>query len=255
MSSRTMSAAVWTLAAIIVLGAIDPTATPAQVQAGSPFGPGVGGQVHAFAFDPDDTTKAYAGGDVCGVYRYNHDLYGGQWEPWSSGLGFDDLNQSYYVDDLLVVGEEANPAAVQTVPVNRRGVYAATQGGLYFRPKLGAEWVRIPTDPPNYSGGYVNRVFPGTTGSCATQNIPFCSIARDSLTAKLYVGAGTARIDGIPDFYPHPAGHSLWVVDLAEAAPVLRPVCGVRAPGHGGALRCARQRDAHGRIRCLRQHD
>lgn len=126
MSSRIMLATGWALAALFVFGALDPAATPAQVQAGSPFGPGVGGQVHAFAFDPDDTTTAYAGGDVCGVYRYSHDLFGGQWEPWSSGLGFNDLNQSYYVDDLLVVGEEANPAAIHTVPANRRGVYAAT---------------------------------------------------------------------------------------------------------------------------------
>lgn len=102
---------------------------------GTAIGPGIGNQVHAFAFDPANTNVAYAGGDVCGVYKFTWDSTGGSWEPWSEGLGFADLNKAYYVDDLLVVRTGA--------PAQYQGVYAATHGGIYFRRDTDAEWTLI----------------------------------------------------------------------------------------------------------------
>ena len=113
------------IALLCVLLVVRPGTVSAGETLGTATGPGVGGQVHAFAFDPDDPGIAYAGGDVCGVYRYS--ISAGRWEPWSAGLGFADLNLSFYVDDLLVVGDHSG------VPLAYQGVYAATWGGLYFR--------------------------------------------------------------------------------------------------------------------------
>jgi hypothetical protein len=184
---------------------------------GATTGPGVGGQVHAFAFDPDDPGVAYAGGDVCGVYRYT--ISTGRWEPWSADLGFADLNLSFYVDDLLVVGDHPG------VPSEYQGVYAATWGGVYFRGRQSSTWDCL-TDSLYYRGGYARRVFDSSGFHNTRLRIPFSSIAFDTLTHELFAGAGHARVaDGhaeYKDFYPttngQPAGNSgqwsLWRCDL-----------------------------------------
>lgn len=187
-----------------------------QVQTGTAIGPGVGGQVHAFAFDPSNPDAIYAGGDVCGVYRYS--IAANRWEPWSNGLGFGDLNWSYYVDDLLVLRE------VDGVPANACGVYAATWGGVYYRPNDQTPW-RCLTYDDNYSGGYVlDRV----RGS---MRIPFSSLAYDRTTQTLYAGAGHGRTRSdkyseYTNFYPTSCSptpplrscsgeFSLWSCDLS----------------------------------------
>ncbi len=143
----------------------------AQLPSDQAVGPGVGGQVHAFAFDPDDADVAYAGGDVCGVYRFDADA--GRWTPWSAGLGFADLSWSYYVDDLLVLGTASGLDAA------RQGVYAATFGGIYFRGRNDAQWECMTPDL-TYSVGYaLDRYFGGDL------RIPFSSLAYDPTTKRL----------------------------------------------------------------------
>lgn len=192
-------------------------------QPGVAIGPGVGGQVHAIAFDPDDPDVIYAGGDVCGVYKYS--IAGNRWRPWNSGLGFNDLNWTYYVDDLLVLG------AADGVPASLRGVYAATWGGVYYRPNDQAAWRCISADA-NYTTGYAVRKNRGH------MRIPFSSLAYDATTQTLYAGAGHGRTydhfgGGYYDFYPTSCNSepgefdscsgefSLWSCDLSGSAPDL----------------------------------
>ncbi len=204
------------MALAVIVGAV-PLAY-CQVQAGTPIGPGVGGQVHAIAFDPENPDVIYAGGDVCGVYRYS--IAAGQWTPWSSGLGFGDLNWSYYVDDILVL------RSVDGVPLGMCGVYAATWGGVYFRPDDQTQW-RCLTSNATYSGGYaVGYHFGGP------MRVPFSCLAYDSKTQILYAGAGHGRTAADPNtryvnFYPTSCGtpvlrcageYSMWECDLSGSA-------------------------------------
>ncbi len=125
MTRISVKSSMYTALMMVVVLVCTATVGLGQVQTGTAIGPGVGGQVHAFAFDPSNPDAIYAGGDVCGVYRYSIDA--NRWEPWSNGLGFGDLNWSFYVDDLLVLRE------VDGVPADACGVYAATWGGVYYR--------------------------------------------------------------------------------------------------------------------------
>jgi hypothetical protein len=206
---------------LLILAATKLHAQPQPaLREGVPIGPGVGGQVHAFAFDPLDTNVAYAGGDVCGVYRYTYDAGGGQWEPWSAGLGFRDINKAFYVEDIIVIRDKPNRPDI--VRDDWEGVYAATQGGLYFRRNDASSWQHVEAEL-SYTGGQACGVF-GAGPDCAlqVQKIPFCSVAYDSIAGTLYLGAGTAVYGGKANFYPHTndpqapsaAEFSLWKLDL-----------------------------------------
>lgn len=227
--------------AILLLLAFSATGLHAQPQPalrdGVPIGPGVGGQVHAFAFDPQDTNVAYAGGDVCGVYKYDRGTH--KWSPWSAGLGFNEFSQAYYVDDLLVVRESTEPGAPDMIDDGFEGVYAATRGGVFFRRIDGAEWECI-TPGNTYIGGYSRRVFAWGPyeGINTVQRIPFSSLAFDSLAGVLYAGAGSARMsDGTTDdYYPNAFSdatpeYSLWSVDLTTTSRVVSAV--TSSDGHG----------------------
>lgn len=167
--------------------------------------------MHAIAFDPEDPDVIYAGGDVCGVYRYS--IVAGTWTPWSQGLGFADLNWSYYVDDLLVLG------AVDGVPLEFRGVYAATWGGVYFRPDDQTPWTCVSTDAVYSTGFAANRG--------GSMRVPFSSLGYDATTQTLYAGAGHGRTEdqfagAYRYFYPSscsttscPGEFSLWSCDLS----------------------------------------
>ena len=167
------------------------------------IGPGVAGQLHALAYDPEDETGAtiFAGGDNFGVYITEN--YGQAWEPWNEGMEQDSPMRTSYIDDLLIVPvDPANPTL-------RAGVYAATFAGILRRPRHGPEWLHETTDKVYFSG-----IMAGQGGA-----IPFASLAYDTLTCRLYAGAGRARKKSN---YPEPnypetgvAGeYSLWCKDL-----------------------------------------
>lgn len=216
-----MRRSVLTISALVVVAsfwaALDCFAQSALTR-GTAIGPGIGNQVHAFAFDPADADVAYAGGDVCGVYKFTWNDGGGDWEPWSEGLGFSDLNKAYYVDDLLVVRAG--------VPAQYRGVYAATHGGIYFRGDSDAGWRLLTNqDLHKYTGGYAQDYFFG-----GSLRIPFSSLAFDVDNGMLYAGAGHGRTLSEPStanslfgkYYPTTSGipgrhvgqYSLWSCDL-----------------------------------------
>lgn len=189
-----------------------------QDLSGTAIGPGVGGQVHAFAFDPEDTNTAYAGGDVCGVYKYTYSADGGSWAPWSDGLGSGDLNRSFYVDDLLVLG------ASDGVDDNSRGVYAATQGGLYFRGTNASTWTCL-SNSFYYTGGFADNAFNDRGIHDTALRVPFSSLAFDSQNKKVYLAAGYGRItDDTQDyssFFPaqglcNGKANSLWVCNVGQ---------------------------------------
>lgn len=175
------------LLAVVFLGQVYAQATS--------IGPGVAGQVHAAAYDPDHPDTLFVGGDVCGVYRSTN--HGDTWELWSEGLENDDNTYSYYIDDLLVLGEDSG------ADVSRQGVYAATYGGLYFRGLGDPEWTLLSDYHSNcifsYKGGWA-----GSKGA----PIPFSALGYDSRNHILYAGTGYARkVEwGNHEFYPTVGG-------------------------------------------------
>lgn len=204
------------LALLLIFVLADPIVANADPQPGVAIGPGVGGQVHAIAFDPENPDAIYAGGDVCGVYKYS--IAAESWTPWSRGLGFADLNWSFYVDDLLIL------RAADNVPIAFRGVYAATWGGVYFRPDDQMPWTCLST------GAVYSTGFAADRGG--SMRIPFSSLAYDSATQTLYAGAGHGRTEDqfegrYREFYPTstcsadscPGEYSLWSCDLSGATP------------------------------------
>ncbi len=207
-----------------------------------PMGPGVGGQVHAVAFDPDDQDLVYAGGDICGVYRYS--IAAGTWSAWSQGLDNGGLNYSYYVDDILVVGSDSQ------VPVAMQGVYAATHGGVYFRRDDSTDWELI-TPGLDYEGGWASVAF-DNSGKDTRLQIPFSCLTLDEANGVIYAGAGHGRsVRNQPrmDIYYPTAGssvdypnalagpdsqYSLWRIDLSTGGAVVAPVVGSQ---HGNVRR------------------
>ena len=135
------------------------------------LGVGAGGQVHAVCIDPDDPNIFYIGTDVAGVWR--SDDSGQHWEQWSKGLTNSNECKSCYVDDIKVVDDT---------------VYAATLGGIYSRQRTTGDWI-LETPPETHSYIFDNA---GDVRKYGTA-IPFSTIAHDTLTGKLFAGAGTAR--------------------------------------------------------------
>ncbi len=230
------------LMALVVCGGVVARAH-GQAQNWTAIGPGVGGQVHAFAFDPGNADVAYAGGDVCGVYKYS--VASNRWVPWSDGLGYNDINRTFYVDDLLVV---------RNAPIDdNNGVYAATQGGIWFRRDDASHWVCV-SGALTYTKGYAWAALHYAYDSSrpALQRIPFAGLAYDAETGTLYAGAGSARMDGVQNFYPRtnmpqnkkPGDadillppqdeYSVWRMDLNSAA---RPMSAIAASGGYGYAR------------------
>ncbi|HOX27252.1 MAG TPA: VCBS repeat-containing protein [Candidatus Krumholzibacteria bacterium] len=171
----------------------------------------------ALAYDPDTVDHIYAGGDVCGVYEsYDN---GVSWTPINKGLETPDNSLSYYVDDLIVIGEgdPENP-----VPISRRGVYAATHGGIFFR-VTGADYWVLQTDY------HANSIYwySGNTNSYAGPKgapVPFSCFGYDKRNRVLYAGAGHGerdRANGEPwrNYYPEAPGagnqqFALWALSL-----------------------------------------
>lgn len=186
------------------------------------LGPGVAGQVHAAAYDPADPQTVYVGSDVAGVLvTHNH---GGSWSPFNAGLGNADLAATSYVDDLLVIRSAA-------VGVPRRGIYAATHGGIFFND--GSGWqLKTPYSGAGdfrYSGGFAAMQDDHTPITDLYIPIPFSSLAFDESTGILYAGAGMGRQEekdgqhARDNYYPDGNGttsplglHSLWKCNLAD---------------------------------------
>lgn len=222
-------------------------------QLGTAIGPGVGGQVHSFAFDPANPNVFYAGGDVCGVYKY--DKTNGKWTPWSNGLGLNEIGRAFYVDDLLVVRGLTGDGEANN------GVYAATQGGLWFRRGDSSRWVCVSkkadgnyaTYDKGYAYGVLHYSYDATHP--ALQKIPFASLAFDADTGMLYAGAGSARVGGTKNFYPRtnypqtgsPGNppddeYALWQMNLNSPAPSISTVegsQGITGCGYGYARQVA----------------
>jgi len=155
----------------------------------TPIGPGVAGQVHALCFDPDDPDIVYIGGDVCGVYR---SLDGGEhWAPFRQGLVDTTEGEVTYVDDLLVLRNQPGVAP------SRRGVYAATLGGLFFLPDGSDTW-QLLTSRTHYS------YYEDPSQSAEPTPIPFSTLAYDAVEHVLWVGAGSSRwvANGLDGTYP-----------------------------------------------------
>ena len=179
-------------------------------QNATPFGPGVAGQVYSLAYDPDDPNTIYAGGDMHGVFKTIDG--GGHWTVINEGLQNDDCNESFYIMALLVLGDFHN------VPESRKGVYAGTAGGVFFREKGSSSWTLMTdyelSDDYWYEGG--NDV--GTQGN----GIPFSSFAFCQDTGILYAGTGSTRLlnDACETYqiYPqHPGGgYSIWTLDVSD---------------------------------------
>ncbi len=153
-------------------------------------GPGIAGQIHAMTYDPADSTGGtiYVGGDNCGVYKTTNG--GWSWELFNEGLVRPDIPYTSYVDDLLVLGEESG------LPEQYQGVYAATQGGIFFRQEPHGSWA-----PLTESLTFTTTVTDSTPIS--PNKIPFSSLAFDSRSKVLYAGAGHARYDWDDEFYPN----------------------------------------------------
>lgn len=190
------------------------------------IGPGIAGQIHALAYDPDDANTVIVGSDVGGVFR--SDDHGLSWYSWSEGLQNTNLTLSMYVDDLYVLNDS-------TVAASYHGVWAATHGGIYYRPLDGGSWTLKSTSggsPLSFSGMWeatdsgdkrTDQPFPDLS-----RPIPFSSLAYDPVDRVLYAGAGHGRwVDKNHPwafYYPEnfdetgttKAGqYSLWRCDLA----------------------------------------
>lgn len=164
----------------------------AQISA-TPIGPGVAGQIHALAYDPDNPQTVIAGSDVGGVFR--SDDHGASWYAWSDGLQNTNLTPSMYVDDLLVINDPS-------IDSGYHGVWAATHGGIYFRSLAGASpWELKSTDGVGAPLSYTGRWKTTPTGSPdsgqpypeVSKPIPFSSLAYDAERQVLYAGAGHGR--------------------------------------------------------------
>ena len=167
------------------------------------IGPGVAGQIHALAYDPEDPDREtiYAGGDNFGVYRTID--HGESWHPWNEGMQHEWPMRTSYVDDILVVPADA------TNPLLRSGIYAATFGGMMFRDGELDTWQHETIDE-TYSGG----IMLDHGGA-----IPFASLAFDAETNRLFAGAGRARksSNDTSSIYPETGvgdEYSLWCKDL-----------------------------------------
>jgi hypothetical protein len=193
----------------------------------SSIGPGVAGQVKALAYDPDVLDRIYAGGDVCGVYVSNDN--GRSWELINRGLESSDRTRSFYVDDLIVIGND------EGIPASRRGVYAATHGGIYFLGQSASAWTLL-TPPPVYwyretnCGSGYNCVY-GLRGG----PIPYSCFGYDAASGVLYAGAGNGGSDSPSSpwiyYYPEADGctavqYALWSLDLTSAVSTWQPVAG-----------------------------
>lgn len=158
-----------------------------QVDA-SPVGPGVAGQIHAMAFDPDNPSTIIVGSDVGGVFRSDNN--GADWTAWSEGLENTNLTPSMYVDDLLVLNDP-------NIDLAYHGVWAATHGGIYFRPLSGGAWTLQSVDgigePLSYEGRWRDDPQNPQPFPDLSKPIPFSSLAYDSNRQYLYAGTGHAR--------------------------------------------------------------
>gem|GEM_PF-5131225 len=195
-----------TLLALILLALADPAA---MAVTDTQIGPGVAGQLHAVAFDPTDPDMEtiYVGGDNFGVYRSTN--LGGNWEPWNQGMEHANPKRTSYVDDILVVPPDPSNPTLQA------GVYAATFGGIIYRPDEFSEWEHQTMDLT-----YDTHLMEDHGGA-----IPFASLGFDPETNMLYAGTGRARLDNAngyeEGYYPdHEVdGHrSLWCRDLDALA-------------------------------------
>ncbi len=97
-----------------------------------PMGPGVAGQIHAMAYDQNNPSTIYIGGDNFGVYKSGDG--GESWGPYSRGLVDTEQTSNGYVDGLIVVQPDA------VISPDRAGVYAATWGGIYYRENDSCSW-------------------------------------------------------------------------------------------------------------------
>ncbi len=208
------------LFSLLILGSL------ASGQTFDSLGPGVAGQFHSLVYDPDLSGTVYAGGDNCGVYRSSD--YGATWELMNQGLENTDYTMSYYVDDLLVLG---NSSGAKT---DFQGLYAATIGGIYFMSRDASEW-RLLTD---YSADCRFWYKGGAAGSAGAP-VPYSCLAFDEQNKLLYAGTGHGRwISGDFEFlYPHAepgfeAGcggseiqqYSIWSADVSIDCSDIYPV-------------------------------
>lgn len=192
-------------------------ATPGVLAQGTAMGPGVAGQSHAAAYDPTDANTIYVGSDVAGVL-VTHD-HGLSWQPWNEGLENTQWASTMYVDGLAVI---RSGSAGYIVPPGRQGVYAATHGGIYFRPIAGTWQLQT-----NYAANGIFRY----TGTFLTNRsgivglyapVPFSCMVFDESNGVLYAGAGHGRwYDGAhawDGFYPDSGAtsgtYSLWRCEL-----------------------------------------
>jgi len=213
-----------------VLAALSLLEAPSAVAVQVPIGPSVAGQIHAFTFDPDDSSVMYAGGDMFGVYRSTDG--GLSWHEFNAGLQSDFQTASGYVDDLLVLGQGSGVDAAHL------GVYAATQGGIYFRQSGSNTW-ELMTDLDSYSQYGSDSLL---QDHITAVPINYSSLAFDPTTKTMFAGAGHARwVDNYTSYpvWPYFDGfsqspdqqYSLWELDLSMSSDVWSPVASTEQKG------------------------
>ncbi len=141
-------------------------------------GPSVAGQIHALAFDADDPSTIYVGGDTFGISKYS--ILDNSWQFDTVGLENYHGGDSMYVEDLLSV-------RASDVPLGAPHLFAATRGGIYCR--VGSQW-NLMTPPTTHGYGYTSN----ETGGFSKRMIQFSALAYDG-SRYLYAGAGQARFD------------------------------------------------------------
>lgn len=197
------------LTTILLMLLLISLAMPAALRAATEvqIGPGVAGQLHALAYDPDDADHKtiYAGGDNFGVYRTVD--HGQTWHPWNAGMEQDWPMRTSYVDDILVVPEDPSN------PVLPSGIYAATFGGILYRGGEFDTWHHQTVDLVYHDGLMEDH------GGA----IPFACLAFDEQTNMLFAGAGRARKKSNYNqpIYPETGAqgeYSLWCKDLDASA-------------------------------------
>ncbi len=180
-----------------------------------PVGIGIAGAIHALAYDPDDPHIVYAGGDMCGVFR---SIDGGlHWELDNVGLTDSGRGNSRYVDDLIVISPNCG------VSLSRCGVYAATQGGIYFKSVNATSWVSL-TPANSYSFYGSNNAL---TTVVSAEPIPYSCFSYSQHDKILYAGAGHGNwsqddiysgyltYNNFAPFGDSPSSqYSLWKLDL-----------------------------------------